>query len=153
MCCHDLFIISDCCCCCCSHDSLFAGRMPFLPPNQQHQSTEGWNISNCKLNSGRGLNCKNFNCKNVSDNVKHACVGHKIKSGGNSPGLFYWRCCVDMWLFLLVTMSIAVLRLFPTKSLGVNRCAQPLTDDEVEVGKVVYLAILLVFASVTDSPT
>jgi len=24
-----------------SHHSFFAGRMPFLPPNQQRQSTEG----------------------------------------------------------------------------------------------------------------
>jgi len=23
------------------HHSVFTGRMPFLPPNQQHQSTEG----------------------------------------------------------------------------------------------------------------
>jgi len=23
------------------HSSFFTGRMPFLPPNQQHQSTEG----------------------------------------------------------------------------------------------------------------
>jgi len=23
------------------HHSFFAGQMPFLPPNQQHQSTEG----------------------------------------------------------------------------------------------------------------
>jgi len=24
-----------------SHHSLFTGQMPFLPPNQQHESTEG----------------------------------------------------------------------------------------------------------------
>jgi len=24
-----------------THHSVFTGRMPFLPPNQQHQSTEG----------------------------------------------------------------------------------------------------------------
>jgi len=24
-----------------THRSVFTGRMPFLPPNQQHQSTEG----------------------------------------------------------------------------------------------------------------
>jgi len=29
---------------------------------------------------------------------------------------------------------IAVVRLFPTKSLGVNRYAQPLTDSEAQVG-------------------
>jgi len=29
------------------HHSVFTGRMPFLPPNQQRQSTEG----NCKLQS------------------------------------------------------------------------------------------------------
>jgi len=28
------------------HHSVFTGRMPFLPPNQQRQSTEGPNISN-----------------------------------------------------------------------------------------------------------
>ena len=27
------------------HHSVFTGRMPFLPPNQQHQSTEGQQVS------------------------------------------------------------------------------------------------------------
>jgi len=27
------------------HHSVFTGRMPFLPPNQQHQSTEGNEIN------------------------------------------------------------------------------------------------------------
>ena len=29
----------------------FTGRMPFLPPNQQHQSTEGSNFNNVKLST------------------------------------------------------------------------------------------------------
>jgi len=29
-----------------SNHSVFTGRMPFLPPNQQHQSTEGINNDN-----------------------------------------------------------------------------------------------------------
>jgi len=31
--------------------SFFTGRMPFLPPNQQHQSTEGKYLSKNKSNS------------------------------------------------------------------------------------------------------
>ena len=31
------------------HHSVFTGRMPFLPPNQQHQSTEGASIDNKTL--------------------------------------------------------------------------------------------------------
>jgi len=30
--------------------SFFTGRMPFLPPNQQRQSTEGKNFRKCKQN-------------------------------------------------------------------------------------------------------
>jgi len=29
------------------HHSVLTGQMPFLPPNQQHQSTEGCNVQKC----------------------------------------------------------------------------------------------------------
>ena len=32
-----------------THHSVFTGRMPFLPPNQQRQSTEGNNLDTSKL--------------------------------------------------------------------------------------------------------
>jgi len=32
-----------------SHHSFFTGEMPFLPPNQQHQSTEGTHRNDCHL--------------------------------------------------------------------------------------------------------
>jgi len=40
---------------------VFTGRMPFLSPNQQHQSTEGnWRYSACKtplMQSSKGTQC------------------------------------------------------------------------------------------------
>jgi len=37
-----------------SHHSVFTGRMPFLPPNQQRQSTEGICIANPRKNHATG---------------------------------------------------------------------------------------------------
>jgi len=41
--------------------SFFTGRMPFLPPNQQHQSTEGTEV--CLLNT-------NMNCAKMAEPIE-----------------------------------------------------------------------------------
>jgi len=40
------------------HHSVFTGQMPFLPPNQQRQSTEGKNGKQCKKCQVRKTNEK-----------------------------------------------------------------------------------------------
>jgi len=41
--------------------SFFTGRMPFLPPNQQRQSTEGLLFQKNQLSLSRGKTCLNIN--------------------------------------------------------------------------------------------
>jgi len=45
-----------------SHHSVFTGRMPFLPPNQQHQNTEGKVVD---LKQQKPKSSLNFNDKHV----------------------------------------------------------------------------------------
>jgi len=39
------------------HHSVFTGRMPFLPPNQQRQSTEGMSAQTQYIKNGKEQNC------------------------------------------------------------------------------------------------
>ena len=39
------------------HHSVFTGRMPFLPPNQQRQSTEGIDVYHVNKNNGEYILC------------------------------------------------------------------------------------------------
>jgi len=49
--------------------SFFAGRMPFLPPNQQRQSIEGTSTEGTKTQMQKSREKKVY--KNVKNDVKH----------------------------------------------------------------------------------
>jgi len=53
------------------HKSVFTGRMPFLPPNQQHQSTEGKYTKEIKKFSNQTEN------PDVKPKIKNYSVFHK----------------------------------------------------------------------------
>jgi len=42
------------------HHSVFTGRMPFLPPNQQHQSTEAFSLKPYKYAASQKMSTQYF---------------------------------------------------------------------------------------------
>ena len=73
------------------HHSVFTGRMPFLPPNQQRQSTEG-NCNYCTLqfivNSALVYYCRSFSRVNVprgsvATHIRCGGIFNKLHSVGN----------------------------------------------------------------------
>ena len=55
---------------------VFTGRMPFLPPNQQHQSTEGKNVKNVE-------NAARENAKGVVTSVLSWSAESRRRGGGS----------------------------------------------------------------------
>jgi len=71
------------------HHSVFTGRMPFLPPNQQCQSTEGKQNKFTKM-------------QNKHKKLKQGLVTSYDIRPGNEEGLFLFWCFIDLTVTYLL---------------------------------------------------
>ena len=76
------------------HHSFFTGRMPFLPPNQQHQSTEGNQHSEHNTNSNH---CHNDSHKSYTRTVLYGLSASMLVVGRQEGHLAckktgWWGC-------------------------------------------------------------
>jgi len=69
------------------HSSFFTGRMPFLPPNQQHQSTEGNLPQMAVYNKRQEVNSKmTGECLHVCMYAMHSWTGWKLTQADHRLG-------------------------------------------------------------------